>query len=67
MKSSPVTKSSRVLTQPFSEAIAEAEKVIAGAPFVTTEQDLAEGYDYLAGTEASLRLAGPTRRTSPTS
>src|SRR5947208_16024380 len=55
-----------VLTQPFSEAIAEAEKVIAGAPFVATEQDLAEGYDYLAGSiAASLRLAWAYQKDFP--
>jgi hypothetical protein len=55
-----------VLTQPFSEAIAEAEKIIAGAPFVATEQDLAEGYDYLAGSiQASLRLAWAYQKDFP--
>jgi len=37
------------LTAPLREAIAEAEALIAGADFVRTEQDLLEGYDYLAG------------------
>ena len=32
-----------MLTQAFAEALAEAEKLIVGAPFVTSEQDLAEG------------------------
>jgi len=52
-------KSSRdLLTQPFAEAVAEAEKLIANAPHVRTEQDLIEGYDYLAGSvRASLQLA----------
>jgi hypothetical protein len=55
-----------VLTQPFAEALAEAEKLIAGAPFVTSEQDLAEGYDYLAGSiQASLRLAWAYQRDFP--
>jgi hypothetical protein len=55
-----------LLTQPFSEAVAEAEKIIAGAPFVATEQDLAEGYDYLAGSiQASLRLAWAYQRDFP--
>jgi hypothetical protein len=55
-----------LLTQPFSEAIAEAEKIIAGAPFVATEQDLAEGYDYLAGSiQASLRLAWAYQKDFP--
>jgi hypothetical protein len=38
-----------VLTQSFADAVAEAEKIIASAPHVRTEADLAEGYDYLAG------------------
>ena len=59
-------KKRTVLTQPFSEAIAEAEKIIAGAPFVATEQDLAEGYDYLAGSiQASLRLAWAYQKDFP--
>ncbi|NHC25368.1 hypothetical protein G6553_19600 [Nocardioides sp. IC4_145] len=37
------------LTKPLRDAIAEAEELIAGAPFIRTEQDLLEGYDYLAG------------------
>src|SRR5258706_10754666 len=57
---------STLLPQPFSEAVAEAEKIIAGAPFVATEQDLAEGYDYLAGSiQASLRLAWAYQRDFP--
>lgn len=37
------------LTRPLQDAIAEAEKLIESAPFIKTEQDLLEGYDYLAG------------------
>ncbi|MGB0100605.1 MAG: hypothetical protein WBP61_10010 [Nocardioides sp.] len=37
------------LTRPLQEAIAEAEELIANAPFIRTEQDRLEGYDYLAG------------------
>ena len=37
------------LTAPLREAIAEAERLVAGAPFIRTEADLLEGYDYLAG------------------
>ncbi|WP_240641284.1 hypothetical protein [Nocardioides ferulae] len=37
------------LTQPLQDAIAEAEELIANAPFIRTEQDLLEGYAYLAG------------------
>ncbi|MGO8726819.1 MAG: hypothetical protein ACLQK8_08925 [Streptosporangiaceae bacterium] len=55
-----------MLTQPFAEALAEAEKIIAGAPHVACEQDLAEGYDYLAGSiQASLRLAWAYQRDFP--
>jgi hypothetical protein len=55
-----------LLTQPFAEALAEAEKIIAGAPHVTSERDLAEGYDYLAGSiQASLRLAWAFQRDFP--
>ena len=47
-----------MLTQPFAEALAEAEKIIASAPHVTSERDLAVGFDYLAGcVQASLRIA----------
>ena len=55
-----------MLTQAFAEALAEAEKIIAGAPLVASEQDLAEGYDYLAGSiQASLRLAWAYQRDFP--
>jgi hypothetical protein len=55
-----------VLTQPFAEALAEAEKLIATAPHVKTDQDLAEGYDYLAGSiQASLHLAWAYQRDFP--
>jgi hypothetical protein len=55
-----------MLTLAFAEALAEAEKIIAGAPFVVSEQDLAEGYDYLAGSiQASLRMAWAYQRDFP--
>jgi hypothetical protein len=55
-----------MLTQAFAEALAEAEKIIADAPFVASERDLAEGYDYLAGSiQASLRLAWAYQRDFP--
>jgi len=55
-----------VLTQPFADAIVEAEKVIAGASHVQTEQDLVEGYDYLAGSiRASLQMAWAYERDFP--
>jgi hypothetical protein len=43
-----------VLTQALADAIVEAEKVIREAPHARTEQDVAEGLDYLAG---SIRAA----------
>jgi hypothetical protein len=55
-----------VLTQSFADAVLEAEKIIAGAPHVTGEQDLAEGYDYLAGSiRASLQMAWAYQRDFP--
>ncbi len=44
----------------------EAETIITGAPHVKTEQDLAEGYDYLAGSiRAALQLAWAYQRDFP--
>lgn len=55
-----------MVTEPFAEAIAEAEKIIADAPHVVTEQDLVEGYDYLAGSiRASLQMAWAYEREFP--
>ena len=55
-----------MLTQSFADAVAEAEKIIIGAPHVRTEADLAEGYDYLAGNiRASLQLAWAYQRDFP--
>jgi hypothetical protein len=55
-----------VLTQPFADALAEAEKVIAAAPHVKSERDLAEGLDYLAGSaQACLHLAWSYQRDFP--
>jgi hypothetical protein len=55
-----------MLTQPFADAIAEAEQLICGAPHVSSPQDLAEGYEYLAGSiQASLRLAWAYDRDFP--
>ncbi len=51
----PATES---VTAPFREAVAEAERLITTAPFVRSEQDLLEGYEYLAGSiRSSLQLA----------
>ena len=54
------------LTQPFADAIAEAEKIITGAAHIQTPLDLAEGYDYLAGSiRASLTMAWAYQRDYP--
>ncbi|UMG94585.1 hypothetical protein [Nocardioides sp. TF02-7] len=37
------------LTKVLQDAIAEAEELVANAPFIRTEADRLEGYDYLAG------------------
>ncbi|WP_372735785.1 hypothetical protein [Nocardioides sp.] len=37
------------LTASLQAAIAEAEELIANAPFIKTDQDRLEGYDYLSG------------------
>ena len=56
----------RLLTQSLADAVLEAEKIITGAPHIQTEQDLAEGYDYLAGSiRASLTLAWAYQRDFP--
>lgn len=55
-----------VITQPFADAIAEAEKIITDAPHVRGEADLVEGYDYLAGSiQACLHLARAYQRDHP--
>jgi hypothetical protein len=38
-----------VYSQPLSDAIAEAEGLVAAAPFIESEADLLEGLQYLAG------------------
>jgi hypothetical protein len=54
------------LTESFTAAVAEAEKLIAAAPHIRSQADLAEGYDYLAGSmQASLRLAWAYERDFP--
>jgi hypothetical protein len=55
-----------MLTDKFAEAVGAAEKIITEAPHVQSEQDLVEGYDYLAGSiEASLRMAWAYQRDFP--
>ncbi|HEX7718115.1 MAG TPA: hypothetical protein VF416_12560 [Marmoricola sp.] len=46
------------VTKAFRDAVEEAEQLIANPPFPVSEQDLAEGYDYLAGSiRSSLQMA----------
>ena len=55
-----------MLTQSFAEAVAEAERIITSAPHIRDEADLAEGYDYLAGSiRASLQMAWAYQRDFP--
>jgi hypothetical protein len=55
-----------VLIKSFADAIIEAEKIISEAPHVQTEQDLLEGYDYLAGSiRAALAAAWSYDRDFP--
>jgi hypothetical protein len=55
-----------VLTQSFADSVLQAEKIIESAAHVRTDQDLAEGYDYLAGSiAASLRMAWAYERDFP--
>src|SRR5215218_1249004 len=55
-----------MLTQPLAEAIAEAEEIIVGSPRIHSEQDLLEGYDYLAGSiRASIQMAWAYERDFP--
>jgi hypothetical protein len=55
-----------VHTQSFADAVLAAEKIIVSAPHVSTPQDLAEGYDYLAGSiQASLHMAWAYQRDFP--
>ena len=54
------------LTKSFVDAVGEAEQLITSAAHVRTAQDLAEGYDYLAGSiQASLRMAWAYQRDWP--
>lgn len=53
-------------TAPFTEAIAQAEAMIASAEFAETDADRAEGLDYLAGGISSiLQLARSHSKTHP--
>src|SRR4051794_31090572 len=53
-------------TNSFAQSIAEAEQIIRSAPHVQTEQDLAEGVEYLAGSiKACLHMAWAYERAFP--
>jgi hypothetical protein len=55
-----------VLTQVLADAIVAAEKVVRDAPHVRSEQDVAEGLDYLAGSiRAALAAAWSYDRDFP--
>ncbi|MGG7104418.1 hypothetical protein [Rhodococcus sp. 24CO] len=55
-----------MLTDPFAQAIAEAEKLIETAPHIRSEQDLLEGYQYLAGgIIATMHAAWAAEKTHP--
>ena len=54
------------VSEGFTKAVAEAEKLIATADFIETDADLAEGYDYLAGSIAAvLQLARARGKSHP--
>jgi hypothetical protein len=54
------------VTRAFTDAVAEAEALIANPPFEITEQERAEGYDYLAGSiRSSLQMAFDYDLTHP--
>jgi hypothetical protein len=60
------TDRSDAATRPFADAVVEAEQIIRNAPFVQTDQDLAEGLDYLAGSiKASLHMVGAYQHDHP--
>ena len=53
-------------TRSFADAVVEAERIIRDAPHVQTDQDLAEGLDYLAGSiKASLHMVGAYQQDYP--
>ncbi|HET9874302.1 MAG TPA: hypothetical protein VFQ37_00845 [Mycobacterium sp.] len=55
-----------MFSQPLTEAIAEAERLVAEAPFIESEADLVEGMQYLAsGVAACTHLAFDYERDHP--
>ncbi|MFG1856048.1 hypothetical protein ACGFJT_29750 [Actinomadura geliboluensis] len=60
------TDSFEAATRAFADAVVEAERIIRAAPHVKTDQDLAEGLDYLAGSiKASLHMVGAYQQDYP--
>lgn len=56
-----------MISEPFSKAIEEAEQLVRDAPHIQSEQDLAEGLQYLAGGVTScLHVAFAAERSHPT-
>jgi len=55
-----------VYSQPLTDAIAEAERLVAEAPFIESEADLLEGLQYLAGCiSACIHVAFDYERDHP--
>ncbi|MFB4308362.1 hypothetical protein [Actinomadura sp. GTD37] len=53
-------------TRVFADAMVEAERIIRTAPHVKTDQDLAEGLDYLSGSiKACLHMVGAYQQDYP--
>ena len=52
-------------SQPLADAIAEAESLVAAAPFIESEADLLEGLQYLAGCIAGVHPRGVRLRPRP--
>ena len=66
LATAPSGVESELATAPFSAAIADAERLIASADFAETDADLAEGYDYLAGSiSAILQLVRAHNKAHP--
>lgn len=60
------TDRSAAAARSFADAVLEAERIIRTAPHVKTDQDLAEGLDYLAGSiKASLHMVGAYQQDYP--
>lgn len=61
------TQQPSAVTASFTQSIAEAERLVAAAPHVQSEQDLLEGYQYLAGCVlGATHAAWATEKSHPT-